>query len=97
MPLHRELIAAPNILVAMEVEPYRRYREEQHHRDELGSISEEHREVGNGAEKKQYERRQRMERMDISAFDRIEGPLLTEHDHIEGHIRVPEQARQDRE
>lgn len=72
----------------MEVEPHGRDREEQHHRDELRSVAQEHSKVRDRAEKEQHDSRQRVEGMDIPAFDHVERPLFTEHDHIEGHVRV---------
>ena len=79
------------------MEPERRHDVEAHHRAELRAVAEEHGEIRSRAQCQQHDHRQRVEWMHIAALDRIERPLAPEHDHVEGHESVAEQARQDRE
>src|SRR5262249_22943896 len=84
-PGHRELVTAPHIPVAVEVEPDRHDDIEDHHRDQLRAIAQEDREEGDGAEKEKTDCRDRVERMGVSAPDRAQRPFLAEHHDIDAH------------
>src|SRR4051795_1121995 len=96
-PRHGELVAAADVLVAVEREPQRGADVEAHHGDELRPVAEEGGDVGGDAEQQQPARRQRVERVDVAALDRVQRPLLAEHPHVDRHEGVAEQAREDRE
>src|SRR4051812_20976613 len=59
-PRHRELVAAADIAVAVEMEPHGDQEVERHHRDQLRAEAEEDGEEGHHAEAEQHDGGNRM-------------------------------------